>query len=89
MEDNVACKKSITQALQFDKPLTQQFVNDLEQELADPNTLKTYLVPVVVSTSDNLFQESVIKLLLNIDCVQPFLINILLEKLPQFNEDER
>jgi hypothetical protein len=88
--DNVTCKKSITQALQFDKPLTNEVITDLEQELSDTNSLKIYLVPMVSpNSSDNLFQESVIRLLLNIDCIQPQLLNILLEKLPLFNEDEK
>lgn len=68
------------------------FLEGVQQYIEDRSRFKQVLLPCVSTTEDissrNKQQACLIRLLLNIDLLQPKLITLLLEKLPEFMDDE-
>ncbi|XP_068172389.1 Fanconi anemia group D2 protein isoform X2 [Antennarius striatus] len=73
--------------------IIQEFITGLESYIEDPEQFKNCLLPCVPRLSDgesggvNSFQESLLRMLLGIEMLQTFIINTLLEKLPEFMLD--
>ncbi|ELR12879.1 Fanconi anemia complementation group D2 family protein [Acanthamoeba castellanii str. Neff] len=89
IDDGVVFKRKVQRALGSDAAQLRRFEAALEGLVDDDAQLKNFLRPVVAKTNragagqhDNL-----VKLLLGVEAVQPFLIDRLLEKLPQFVDD--
>ncbi|XP_029288541.1 Fanconi anemia group D2 protein [Cottoperca gobio] len=73
--------------------IVQEFTTGLESHIEDPERFRNCLLPCVPRLSDGdsscvgSFQESLLRMLLGIEMLQTFIINTLLEKLPEFMLD--
>ncbi|KAG2470978.1 FACD2 protein, partial [Polypterus senegalus] len=73
--------------------VVQEFITGLESHMEDKENLRSCLLPCVLrvldgeSSANNSYHESLLKLLLGIDILQPKVINTLFEKLPEFMFD--
>ncbi|XP_027135659.1 Fanconi anemia group D2 protein isoform X1 [Larimichthys crocea] len=73
--------------------IVQEFTAGLESHIEDPERFRNCLLPCVPRLSDgdsscvSSFQESLLRMLLGIEMLQTFIINILLEKLPEYMLD--
>ncbi|XP_049448967.1 Fanconi anemia group D2 protein [Epinephelus fuscoguttatus] len=73
--------------------IVQEFTTGLESHIEDPERFRNCLLPCVPRLSDgdssrvSSFQESLLRMLLGIEMLQTFVINLLLEKLPEFMLD--
>nr|XP_015202792.1 PREDICTED: Fanconi anemia group D2 protein [Lepisosteus oculatus] len=72
----------------------KEFITGLESHIEDQEKFKNCLLPCVPRSSDGesstavtSYQESLIKMLLGIEMLQPSVINTLFEKLPEFMYD--
>ncbi|KAF9926229.1 Fanconi anemia group D2 protein [Linnemannia zychae] len=70
----------------------ETFIEGLQEHLEDPDNLRICLIPIVKSTesSQQAFSsnESLIRILLSIDIIQPGLMEVLLERIFGFISDE-
>ncbi|KAI3370125.1 hypothetical protein L3Q82_024917 [Scortum barcoo] len=91
--DQVVFQKRIQQKLQKSPRypgIVQEFTAGLESHIEDPERFRNCLLPCVPRLCDgdssnvSSFQESLLRMLLGIEMLQTFVINILLEKLPEF-----
>ncbi|XP_068598556.1 Fanconi anemia group D2 protein [Brachionichthys hirsutus] len=91
--NQVVFQKRIQQQLQRSPRypgIVQEFITGLESYIEDPEKFKNCLLPCVPRLSDgdsgcvNSFQESLLRMLLGVEMLQTFIINALLEKLPEF-----
>ncbi|RXN03852.1 Fanconi anemia group D2 [Labeo rohita] len=70
--------------------IIQEFISALETYIEDPERFRNCLLPCVPSsssqqdTNSGSYQESLVRLLLGIEMLQPLVINTLFEKLPEF-----
>ncbi|KPP77782.1 Fanconi anemia group D2 protein-like, partial [Scleropages formosus] len=70
--------------------IIQEFVSGLESHIEDQENFKNCLLPCVPRSSDGdsssvcSYQESLIRLLLGVEILQPSIIKTLFEKLPEF-----
>ncbi|XP_041804460.1 Fanconi anemia group D2 protein isoform X2 [Chelmon rostratus] len=94
--DQVVFQKRIQQQLQKSPRypvIVQEFITGLESHIEDPERFRNCLLPCVPRLSDgdsscvSSFQESLLRMLLGIEMLQTFIINTLLEKLPEFMLD--
>ncbi|XP_030276612.1 Fanconi anemia group D2 protein isoform X2 [Sparus aurata] len=94
--DQVVFQKRIKQKLQKSPRypgIVQEFTSGLESHIEDPERFRNSLLPCVPQLSDgdsscaSSFQESLLRMLLGIEMLQTVVINILLEKLPEFMFD--
>ncbi|XP_070697589.1 Fanconi anemia group D2 protein [Pempheris klunzingeri] len=94
--DQVVFQKRIQQQLQKSPRypgIIQEFTTSLESHIEDAERFRNCLLPCVPRTSAgdsscvNSFQESLLRMLLGIETLQTFIINTLLEKLPEFMLD--
>ncbi|KAM9361725.1 Fanconi anemia group D2 protein [Symphorus nematophorus] len=94
--DQVVFQKRIQQQLQKSPRypgIVQEFTTGLESHIEDPERFRNCLLPCVPRLSDgdasgvSSFQESLLRMLLGIEMLQTVIINILLEKLPEFMFD--
>ncbi|KAM7006851.1 Fanconi anemia group D2 protein [Tautogolabrus adspersus] len=94
--DQVVFQKKIQQKLQKSPRypgIVQEFTTGLESHIEDPERFRNCLLPCVPKLQDGdssgvaSFQESLLRMLLGIEMLQTFIINILLEKLPEFMLD--
>ncbi|XP_073324559.1 Fanconi anemia group D2 protein [Pagrus major] len=94
--DQVVFQKRIKQKLQKSPRypgIVQEFTTGLESHIEDPERFRNSLLPCVPRLSDgdsscaSSFQESLLRMLLGIEMLQTVVINILLEKLPEFMFD--
>ncbi|TKS71673.1 Fanconi anemia group D2 protein [Collichthys lucidus] len=73
--------------------IVQEFTAGLESHIEDPERFRNCLLPCVPRLSDgdsscvSSFQESLLRMLLGIEMLQTFVVNILLEKLPEYMLD--
>ncbi|XP_076003565.1 Fanconi anemia group D2 protein [Genypterus blacodes] len=73
--------------------IVQEFITGLESHIEDPDRFRNCLLPCVPRLPDgesscvSSFHESVLRVLLGIEMLQTLVINILLEKLPEFMLD--
>ncbi|KAG8007845.1 Fanconi anemia group D2 protein [Nibea albiflora] len=73
--------------------IVQEFTAGLESHIEEPERFRNCLLPCVPRLSDgdsscvSSFQESLLRMLLGIEMLQTFVINILLEKLPEYMLD--
>ncbi|KAK2862170.1 hypothetical protein Q5P01_001703 [Channa striata] len=70
--------------------IIQEFITGLEAHIEDPEKFRNCLLPCVPQLSDaaaGSFQESLLRMLLGIEMLQTFIINTLLEKIPEFMLD--
>uniref|UniRef100_A0A3B3DEB8 FA complementation group D2 n=1 Tax=Oryzias melastigma TaxID=30732 RepID=A0A3B3DEB8_ORYME len=90
--DLVVFQKRIQQQLQKSPQfpgvsIIQEFVSSMEAYIENADALRTCLLPCVPQTSDrdsSSFQESLLRMLLGVETLQTLIINILLEKIPEF-----
>uniref|UniRef100_A0A667XEQ8 FA complementation group D2 n=1 Tax=Myripristis murdjan TaxID=586833 RepID=A0A667XEQ8_9TELE len=91
--DQVVFQKRIQRQLQKSPRypgIVQEFINGLETHIEDPERFRNCLLPCVPrlpdedSSSVSSFQESLLRMLLGIEMLQTFVINVLFEKLPEF-----
>ncbi|XP_053376879.1 Fanconi anemia group D2 protein-like [Mercenaria mercenaria] len=70
----------------------EQFVEGFQEYIEEPKRLHRSLLPTVTSpdcdSARGGFQESVVKILMGVDVIQPPLMTVLLEKLPEFTGEE-
>ncbi|XP_024125895.2 Fanconi anemia group D2 protein [Oryzias melastigma] len=94
--DLVVFQKRIQQQLQKSPQfpgIIQEFVSSMEAYIENADALRTCLLPCVPQTSDrdssssSSFQESLLRMLLGVETLQTLIINILLEKIPEFMLD--
>ncbi|XP_011472951.1 Fanconi anemia group D2 protein [Oryzias latipes] len=91
--DQVVFQKRIQQQLQRSPQfpaIIQEFITGMEAHIENPDTLRVCLLPCVPQTSDghiSSFQESLLRMLLGVEMLQTLIINILLEKVPEFMLD--
>ncbi|XP_020497744.2 Fanconi anemia group D2 protein isoform X1 [Labrus bergylta] len=94
--DQVVFQKKIQQKLQKSPRypgIVQEFTTGLESHIEDPECFRNCLLPCVPKLQDghssgvSSFQESLLRMLLGIEMLQTFIVNILLEKLPEFMLD--
>uniref|UniRef100_A0A8C7Y231 FA complementation group D2 n=1 Tax=Oryzias sinensis TaxID=183150 RepID=A0A8C7Y231_9TELE len=91
--DQVVFQKRIQQQLQRSPQfpaIIQEFITGMEAHMENPDTLRVCLLPCVPQTSDghiSSFQESLLRMLLGVEMLQTLIINILLEKVPEFMLD--
>ncbi|XP_035517616.1 Fanconi anemia group D2 protein [Morone saxatilis] len=93
--DQVVFQKRIQQKLQKSPrypEIVQEFTTGLESHIEDPERFRNCLLPCVPRLPDgdssvSTFQESLLRMLLGIEMLQTFIINTLLEKLPEFMFD--
>ncbi|XP_054472432.1 Fanconi anemia group D2 protein [Anoplopoma fimbria] len=94
--DHVVFQKRIQKQLQKSPRypgIVQEFTAGLESHIEDPERFRNCLLPCVPRLSDgdpsnvSSFQESLLRMLLGIEMLQTFIINTLLEKLPEFMFD--
>ncbi|XP_068451005.1 Fanconi anemia group D2 protein isoform X2 [Clinocottus analis] len=94
--DQVVFQKRIQKQLQKSPRypgIVQEFTAGLESHIEDPERFRNCLLPCVPRLSDgdsshvSSFQESLLRMLLGIEMLQTFIINILLEKFPEFMFD--
>ncbi|XP_035858240.1 Fanconi anemia group D2 protein isoform X1 [Sander lucioperca] len=94
--DQVVFQKRIQKQLQKSPRypgIVQEFTTGLESHIEDPELFRNCLLPCVPRLSDgdsscgSSFQESLLRMLLGIEMLQTFIINTLLEKLPEFMFD--
>jgi len=67
------------------------FLEGLQEQLDDAGRFRLSLLPVSMSEDTEGYggsQESLIRMLLGVDILQPKIANMLLEKLPEFTEDD-
>uniref|UniRef100_A0A3P9ITR3 FA complementation group D2 n=1 Tax=Oryzias latipes TaxID=8090 RepID=A0A3P9ITR3_ORYLA len=84
--DQVVFQKRIQQQLQRSPQfpaIIQEFITGMEAHMENPDTLRVCLLPCVSSS----FQESLLRMLLGVEMLQTLIINILLEKVPEFMLD--
>uniref|UniRef100_A0A667XVX7 FA complementation group D2 n=1 Tax=Myripristis murdjan TaxID=586833 RepID=A0A667XVX7_9TELE len=88
--DQVVFQKRIQRQLQKSPRypgIVQEFINGLETHIEDPERFRNCLLPCVPRLPDedsSSFQESLLRMLLGIEMLQTFVINVLFEKLPEF-----
>ncbi|CAM9212016.1 unnamed protein product [Discosporangium mesarthrocarpum] len=90
-------------AIEHDQTARQDFIQGLMEFLSKTHNLRRALLPLTLShnlagagavtgpgrrTRINTIEESLVKVLLRVDCVQPQVINMLLEKLPEIAAEE-
>ncbi|CAJ1051008.1 Fanconi anemia group D2 protein [Xyrichtys novacula] len=94
--DQVVFQKRIQQQLQKSPRypgIMQEFTKGLESHIEDPECFRNCLLPCVPRLPDgdpsgvSSFRESLLRMLLGIEMLQTSIINILLEKLPEFMLD--
>ncbi|XP_015761600.1 PREDICTED: Fanconi anemia group D2 protein homolog, partial [Acropora digitifera] len=71
--------------------IIDDFIEGFEERLQDPNRFQLSLLPVSISSDHEGCggsPESLTRMLLSVDILQPKIANILLEKLPEFMGDE-
>ncbi|XP_070814866.1 Fanconi anemia group D2 protein [Chaetodon trifascialis] len=94
--DQVVFQKRIQQQLQKSSrypAIVQEFTTGLESHIEDPERFRNCLLPCVPRLSDgdsscvSSFQESLLRMLLGIEMLQTSVINVLLEKVPEFMLD--
>uniref|UniRef100_A0A3B3DFM1 FA complementation group D2 n=1 Tax=Oryzias melastigma TaxID=30732 RepID=A0A3B3DFM1_ORYME len=93
--DLVVFQKRIQQQLQKSPQfpgvsVRPEFVSSMEAYIENADALRTCLLPCVPQTSDrdsSSFQESLLRMLLGVETLQTLIINILLEKIPEFMLD--
>ncbi|XP_044183012.1 Fanconi anemia group D2 protein-like isoform X2 [Acropora millepora] len=71
--------------------IIDDFIEGFEERLQDPNRFQLSLLPVSISADHEGCggsPESLTRMLLSVDILQPKIANILLEKLPEFMGDE-
>ncbi|KAF6732982.1 Fanconi anemia group D2 protein [Oryzias melastigma] len=94
--DLVVFQKRIQQQLQKSPQfpgIIQEFISSMEAYIENADALRTCLLPCVPQTSDgdssssSSFQESLLRMLLGVETLQTLIINILLEKIPEFMLD--
>uniref|UniRef100_A0A3B3DEN6 FA complementation group D2 n=1 Tax=Oryzias melastigma TaxID=30732 RepID=A0A3B3DEN6_ORYME len=88
--DLVVFQKRIQQQLQKSPQfpgIIQEFVSSMEAYIENADALRTCLLPCVPQTSSSSFQESLLRMLLGVETLQTLIINILLEKIPEFMLD--
>uniref|UniRef100_UPI0037E954F8 Fanconi anemia group D2 protein n=1 Tax=Semicossyphus pulcher TaxID=241346 RepID=UPI0037E954F8 len=94
--DQVVFQKRIQQKLRKSPRypgIVQEFTAGLESHIEDAERFRNCLLPCVPRLTDgdsscvSSFQESLLRMLLGIEMLQTFIINILLEKLPEFMLD--
>ncbi|XP_041638760.1 Fanconi anemia group D2 protein isoform X2 [Cheilinus undulatus] len=94
--DQVVFQKRIQQQLQKSPRypgIVQEFTSGLESHIEDPERFRNCLLPCVPrlpdgdSSCSSSFQESLLRMLLGIEMLQTSIVNILLEKLPEFMLD--
>uniref|UniRef100_A0A671UQC9 FA complementation group D2 n=1 Tax=Sparus aurata TaxID=8175 RepID=A0A671UQC9_SPAAU len=88
--DQVVFQKRIKQKLQKSPRypgIVQEFTSGLESHIEDPERFRNSLLPCVPQFCASSFQESLLRMLLGIEMLQTVVINILLEKLPEFMFD--
>ncbi|XP_062522638.1 Fanconi anemia group D2 protein-like isoform X2 [Corticium candelabrum] len=74
--------------------VTDDFVEQLQDHFSDPDRFKCCLLPTVVPEAGSVsarvgHQDSLAQLLLGVDLLQPKVITVLLEKLPEFSDDDK
>ncbi|XP_077863630.1 Fanconi anemia group D2 protein-like, partial [Saccoglossus kowalevskii] len=71
----------------------EEFISAFQNHIEDPVRLKHSLLPTVTSnecdSARGSNQDSLVKMLLGIDLLQPNLASILLEKLPEFSDEDQ
>uniref|UniRef100_A0A3Q3GXC8 FA complementation group D2 n=1 Tax=Kryptolebias marmoratus TaxID=37003 RepID=A0A3Q3GXC8_KRYMA len=85
--DQVVFQKRIQQQLQKSPrypAILQEFITGLETYIENPDRFRSCLLPCLPQLSVSSFQESLLRMLLGIETLQTFIINTLLEKLPEF-----
>uniref|UniRef100_A0A7N6AQA6 FA complementation group D2 n=1 Tax=Anabas testudineus TaxID=64144 RepID=A0A7N6AQA6_ANATE len=88
--DQIVFQKRIQQQLQKSPRypgIIQEFISGLESHIEDPERFRNCLLPCVPQLSDgdaSSFHESLLRMLLAIEMLQTYIINTLLEKLPEF-----
>ncbi|XP_026205940.1 Fanconi anemia group D2 protein isoform X1 [Anabas testudineus] len=91
--DQIVFQKRIQQQLQKSPRypgIIQEFISGLESHIEDPERFRNCLLPCVPQLSDgdaSSFHESLLRMLLAIEMLQTYIINTLLEKLPEFMLD--
>ncbi|RVE73388.1 hypothetical protein OJAV_G00049030 [Oryzias javanicus] len=94
--DLVVFQKRIQQQLQKSPQfpgILQEFITGMEAYTENAEALRTCLLPCVPQTSDgdssssSSFQESLLRMLLGVEMLQTLIINVLLEKVPEFMLD--
>ncbi|XP_071810263.1 Fanconi anemia group D2 protein-like [Asterias amurensis] len=74
------------------KQVIEEFTTGIQNHIEDPVRFKYSLLPTATATdcesARSGSQDSLMRLLLGIDEFQPSLVNVLLEKLPEFMEDQ-
>ncbi|TNN85653.1 Fanconi anemia group D2 protein [Liparis tanakae] len=94
--DQVVFQKRIQKQLQKSPRypgIVKEFTTGLESHIEDPERFRNCLLPCVPRLLDgdssqvSSFQESLLRMLLGIEMLQSFIINTLLEKLPEFMFD--
>ncbi|XP_076603581.1 Fanconi anemia group D2 protein [Chaetodon auriga] len=94
--DQVVFQKRIQQQLQKSSRfpvIVQEFTTGLESHIEEPERFRNCLLPCVPRLSDgdsscvSSFQESLLRMLLGIEMLQTFIINVVLEKVPEFMLD--
>ncbi|XP_077977229.1 Fanconi anemia group D2 protein-like [Glandiceps talaboti] len=94
--DQSVFQRDLTKAIKRhpDYPeVVEEFITALQNHLEDPVRLKYSLLPTITSnecdSSRGSNQDSMLKILLGIDLLQPRLANLLLERLPEFTEEDQ
>ncbi|XP_075893389.1 Fanconi anemia group D2 protein isoform X2 [Nelusetta ayraudi] len=94
--DQVVFQKRIRQQLQKSPRypgILKEFITGLESYIENPEQFRNCLLPCVPSVSDagsacgSSFQESLLRMLLGVEMLQTSVMNVLLEKLPEFMLD--
>ncbi|XP_056293629.1 Fanconi anemia group D2 protein isoform X2 [Pseudoliparis swirei] len=94
--DQVVFQKRLQKQLQKSPRypgIVKEFTTGLESHIEDPERFRNCLLPCVPRLLDgdssqvSSFQESLLRMLLGIEMLQSFIINTLLEKLPEFMFD--
>ncbi|XP_034539766.1 Fanconi anemia group D2 protein [Notolabrus celidotus] len=94
--DQVVFQKRIQKKLQKSPRypgIVQEFTTGLESHIEDAERFRNCLLPCVPRLSDgdsgsvSSFQESLLRMLMGIEMLQKYIINVLLEKLPEFMLD--
>ncbi|KAL4655975.1 Fanconi anemia group D2 protein [Arapaima gigas] len=94
--DQVVFQKRVQQLLRKSPQypnIIQEFISGLESHIEDQENFKNCLLPCVPHSSDGdsssvySYQESLIRLLLGVEMLQPSVVKTLFEKLPEFMFD--